>query len=297
MTTAGHAGYLVKLKPFWLKLEVMRMDFEIVDGIICYAPDIAREEDGYPAQGFDVTDELEQSSFWVRSRNRLLIHLFRRFVAREGTPDVLEIGCGTGNFLGELSRSGMYNVTGSEAYLAGLRYARLKRPGIKFIQMDALRIPFQEEFDAVGMFDVLEHIEDDSTVLANIHGALRPGGTVIISVPQYQFMWSELDELVHHKRRYSRSDLLEKISRAGLDVTFSTSFVCTLFPLMLAKRFLGRRSSPEHTYRQSLETHVKFSPWLNGIMDRMTTFDEFLIRRGASLPFGGTLVVVARKRP
>ncbi len=268
------------------------MEFEVIDGIRCYAPEIARQEDGYPSLGFDVTDEVERTSFWVRSRNRLLLHLFKRHVAREGRPKVLEIGCGTGNFLGELSQSGEYEIIGSEAYLAGLRYARMRRPGIEFIQLDALQMPFEREFDVVGAFDVIEHIDDDVVVLANIRKALKPGGVAIISVPQHRFMWSELDELVHHKRRYARSDLLAKVEASGLQVVFRTSFVFALFPLMLAKRFAG--SPRGNAGRQAFENHVKLHSSLNSLFDAVMRVDEMLIRRGFRLPFGGTLVVVAK---
>ena len=272
-----------------------RVNVEVIDGIDCYAPDVARGEDGYPAQGFEITDALERSSFWVRSRNRLLIRLFDRFVANGRRPSVLEIGCGTGNFLGELSRSGDYELTGSEVHLAGLRFAVAKRPGIRFVQLDALRVPFRERFDAIGAFDVIEHIEDDVRVIENIRAALKPGGVAIISVPQYQFMWSELDELVHHKRRYSKADLVGKLSGAGFRVVFCTSFVFALFPAMLAKRLIGGRSPSRGSRKESLERHVKFPGFLNGLFDAIMRLDELLIAAGIALPFGGTLVVVARK--
>ena len=267
-----------------------------IDGIACYAPEIAHAEDGYPTEAFALTDHVASSSFWVRSRNRLFLAFFRKYLRSTERPDVLEIGCGTGNFIGELSQDTRYRITGSEVYLAGLRYARMRRPDLHFIQMDAQRIPFESEFDAVGAFDVIEHIDDDVTALANIRKALKPGGVAFISVPQYRFMWSELDELVHHKRRYSKTELCDKVEAAGFKVSFCTSFVCILFPLMLCKRLISRVRKPSAggIHRSKLERHVSLPSTLNIVFDGLMRIDEILIRSGISLPFGGTLVVVAR---
>lgn len=268
----------------------------MIDGIACYAPEIAYEEDGYPTEGFALTDQLARSSFWVRSRNRLFLSLFDKHLRSRENPKVLEIGCGTGDFIGDLSRVRRYDITGSEIYLAGLRYARMRRPDLKFIQMDAQRIPFEEEFDAVAAFDVIEHIDDDAITLVNIRKALKPGGVALISVPQYRFMWSDLDELVHHKRRYEKAELLAKLLGAGFTVSFCTSFVCTLFPLMLCRRLfgrVGRRAQPPGSELGALERQVSFRPVVNAIGNVLMKIDEMLIGWGVPLPFGGTLVVVA----
>lgn len=66
------------------------------------------------------------------------------------------------------------SLTGSEVFLEGLSYALPRVLAAKFIQMDARNIPFVEEFDAIGAFDVLEHIEEDEAVLSQLHRALKP---------------------------------------------------------------------------------------------------------------------------
>ena len=64
--------------------------------------------------------------------------------------------------------------------------------------MDARRIPFEDEFDVIGAFDVLEHIKEDEQVLVQMHRAVKSGGGIMLTVPQHMFLWSEQDVQAHH---------------------------------------------------------------------------------------------------
>jgi SAM-dependent methyltransferase len=268
--------------------------YEMIDGFRCYAPAQAMDYGDYPSEGFDVTAQVEANSFWCRARNRVLNTIFARFANRERSLDMLEIGCGTGTVLSSLRTRGNLRLTGSEIYLRGLRYARTRLPEVEFIQLDATNIPFREAFDVVGAFDVLEHIDADELVMRQAFGALRPGGLFVVTVPQYQWMWSQLDELVHHKRRYSRRGLLAKLRAAGFDVVYTTSFVTVLFPLMAAARWRDRGRAGRAA-RAEFEFHVDLPDPLNRLFDWVMRIDEALLKAGLSLPFGGSLLAVARR--
>jgi SAM-dependent methyltransferase len=270
--------------------------FEIIDGFRCYAPERAFEETDYPSAGFDVSRQVEDASFWCRSRNRMIGTLVRRFVGRRQAR-LLELGCGIGGVMAELINHPNLSLTGSEIYLHGLRYARARFPQIDFIQVDATLMPFRSEFDVVGAFDVLEHIEADVAVIERVHAALVPGGLFLVTVPQYPSMWSRLDELVHHKRRYRRADLRDKLTRAGFQIEYMTSFVCALFPLMAASRLRSRRQEHSGGEAAQFQAEVELPSALNAVFDRVMRLDEIAVRAHLSLPFGGTLVAVARKRP
>ena len=274
------------------------VDHVTIDGIVCYSPDRAEAHDSYPAEGFDVTAKIEQVSFWCRSRNRLIRMLLERGVPPPRQIRMLDVGCGTGNVLEALRSRGGIQLTGSEIYLSGLRHAKRRYPDMTFIQMDATAMPFEAQFDVVGAFDVIEHIEDDRLALANIHRALVPGGLLIASVPQYPWLWSRLDEIVHHQRRYTRRDLIEKVVGAGLQPVLVTSFVTVLFPLMLLSRLFGRRRGDLLDAHETFASEVHLPPLVNRLFDAVMRIDETLVRLGLSLPFGGSLVIVAtRSRP
>lgn len=152
--------------------------FRVIDGLKCYHPEEAELHSSYPASGFDVTDEGEGDSFWVRSRTRVLRREILRLTRPIGQARFLEIGCGTGMFLQSLTSEPNLELLGSEISLRGLKSATARNSGVEFIQLDAADIPFEAQFDVIGAFDVIEHIDDDLTVLRGIRRALKPGGHV-----------------------------------------------------------------------------------------------------------------------
>lgn len=73
-------------------------------------------------------------------------------------------------------------------------------------------------YDAAVMVNVLEHIADDAAALAGLHRLLRPGGRLLVFVPALPFLYSRLDELVGHHRRYTRAGLVANMAAAGFEV-------------------------------------------------------------------------------
>ena len=107
--------------------------------------------------------------------------------------------------------------------------------------MDARRIPFECEFDVVGAFDVLEHLVEDESALAQMFNAARPGGGLLVTVPQQRYLWSASDEYAMHQRRYSRAELRAKVESAGFQIERITSFNSLLLPLMILSRMQQKR--------------------------------------------------------
>ncbi|MEO8664100.1 MAG: class I SAM-dependent methyltransferase [Ignavibacteria bacterium] len=269
--------------------------FELIDGIKCYAPDLAEQNEDFQSEGFDLLFRVEEKNFWFRSRNRIIKHLFKKYLGTDKERNILEIGCGTGFVLKGLSEYKNYNLTGAEIHLAGLKYARMRLPGAEFIQVDATRMPFENQFDAIGTFDVLEHISEDRLVMKNIFKALKPGGLFFITVPQHQFMWSAADDIAFHKRRYSRKELAGKIKDSGFSVEYTGSFVTSLFPAMYLSRVHKKYFTKEEEINLEKNSELELSPGINSIFEKIMKLDELMIRSNLSLPFGGSLVMVARK--
>lgn len=271
------------------------MAFVEIDGVPCYAPELIDSDADYPLEGFEVSAALEAESFWCRSRNRILRQTLERFTDRTRRLRMLEIGCGIGGVVAELRRLPHLDITASEVSLHGLRFARRRFPDVQFIQLDATVMPFRADFDVIGAFDVLEHLDADDRAIAGIHQALRPGGLFIVTVPQHQWMWSRLDDVVHHKRRYDRTALSAQLRRHGFEVIFRSSFVTTLFPAMMLSRLLERRKTLPADPKEAFASLVALPAFANRVCDRIMRIDELILRMGASLPFGGSLLAVARK--
>jgi len=261
---------------------------ELVDGIPLFAPELAIEGIGYDSDWFDALVEVEDQNWWFRSRNRLILETLRRVFPRAGS--VLEIGCGTGFVLRDLVRAG-YEVTGSELFPRGIEHARRRASEATFVQLDARSLPYRGAFDVVAALDVIEHVADDESVLSEMAAAVRPGGGVMITVPQHRWLWSKADDFAHHERRYTRRDLVTKLERAGLEPAVVTSFVTIALPAMFVARMVEQRSD---TYDPMSEFAIP--PLLNRALEQLASVERMLIRAGVSLPAGGSLLVAARRR-
>lgn len=263
----------------------------LISGFYAFAPELADCGAGLAADQHDRLNDTQQASFWFVERNRLIVDLLRRFFPQGRS--LLEVGCGTGYVLYGIRR-GLANVTltGGEIGVAGLVHAH-KRLGaeVELIQADARRIPFAGAFDVVAAFDVLEHIAEDEKALAEMRDAVRPGGGLLLSVPQHPFLWSETDKIAMHERRYKRRELADKVARAGMEIVFQTSFVTTLFPLMVWQRLLRARHKGYDAARE-----LALPRWLDGAFGFALRIERALIRSGLRLPFGGSRFVVARRR-
>jgi SAM-dependent methyltransferase len=244
---------------------------------------------GFDEEAFHHLPQAEEKSFWFRSRNAVIIWALRRYFPN--AQSMLEVGCGTGFVLrGVRSAFPQMRLVGVEPFQAGLAVAAQRVPDAELLELDARDLPFRAEFDIVGAFDVLEHIDDDERALAAMHEALRPGGGLVVTVPQHPRLWSAVDEYSRHVRRYRRSELLAKLRDAGFDLVRWTSFVSLLLPVLALSRlrFRGKEMfDPLAEYRTP--------PFVDSAFGWVLTAERTLIRSGLSLPAGGSLLVVARR--
>jgi SAM-dependent methyltransferase len=244
---------------------------------------------GYYAGLVEMIAEVEPLSFWFRARNRLIVSMVRRHAPE--AQSLLEVGCGTGFVLSALREAfpGLHLV-GAEPLSEGLEVAQRRLPDVELRSLDAAHLPYEAEFDVVGAFDVLEHIEDDMAALRSAAKATRRGGVVILLVPQHPRLWSRMDTIGRHVRRYTRRGLLTKVRGAGLEPVQTSSFVSALLPAMIASRGIRR------VLRCHFDPVAELRPGrLNALFERILDGERRLIERGISLPVGGSLLVVARK--
>jgi SAM-dependent methyltransferase len=249
---------------------------------------MASDEKYFRASAFEDFARHEDGSWWFRSRNILIVWALRKWAGRVQT--YLEIGCGTGFVLRAVQQTfPQAHITGSEYFAEGLAYARDRVPSATFIKLDATLMDETDAYDLVGAFDVLEHIEQDEVVLDNLAAAVRPGGTLAVTVPQHRWMWSPADEYACHVRRYTRRELIHKVEAAGFEIECVTSFVALLFPLMVAARGLRRRGDFDPM------AEFTIAPWQSSACETLMAVERWLIRCGVRFPFGGSILLLARK--
>jgi SAM-dependent methyltransferase len=255
-----------------------------------FSPELARNNSGFKASYFAPLAAREAGHFWFRARNALIVWALGNYGAN--VSSFMEIGCGTGFVLQGVGHGfPKIRLVGSEIYPEGIAFAAERIAGGEFMQMDAREIPFVDEFDAIGAFDVIEHIDEDETVLKQIYCALKPYGLLLLTVPQHRWLWSGVDDYACHVRRYAAHDLRDKLARAGFSVVRSTSFVTSLLPLMFFSRLQQRGKD------KSFDPHaeLRVNTLVNRIFEGFLRMELWFIRRGVSFPVGGSLLVVAAK--
>jgi SAM-dependent methyltransferase len=242
-------------------------------------------EIGFDPTYFDALAEVEECSFWFRSRSRLIVSMLRRYAP--SMTSFLEVGCGNGIVLQSIRRSfPLARLAGAEPFARARDHARRRVPDAQLIEADALHLPDVDPFDAAGAFDVIEHIDDDVLALREIARRLADRGTLVLTVPQHPSLWSGTDVFAHHRRRYRRRELVEKLDAAGFDVCFATSFVTLLLPAMWLARRKSAPAAPE----------VALPAVVNAVLSVPMAIERGMIRAGVRLPIGGSLLVVAAKR-
>ncbi len=191
-----------------------------------------------------------------------------------------------------------YQLEGSEIHLEGIKFAKERLPKVQFFQMDATNIPFENQYNAIGAFDVLEHIEADEKVMKEVYKALKPNGLFLISVPQHQWMWSINDDIAYHKRRYSRKEMKQKLTDNGFEIKYIGSFVFALFPMMYFSRLFKQKKVEKITDELILKemNELQLNPVVNFIFGLFMKIDVLMIKLGISLPIGGSLIAVAQKK-
>jgi ubiquinone/menaquinone biosynthesis C-methylase UbiE len=228
---------------------------------------------------------LEDHYWWFVSRRRMARSLLARYA-----PDakrILDLGCGTGAFMGELP-SGIES-TGLDFSDQAVAFCR-KRGLESIVQGDAQSVPFQNAvFDAVVSLDTLEHVADDDAAAKEVARILRPGGVLVMNVPAYRWLWGPHDVALMHHRRYTRSQVCRLLENAGLRVEKSSYNVFFLFPVVVLMRIV------EKFRRGPAEVRL---PSVPGPFNRALVILQDIETRlvlGAALPWGSSVVAVARK--
>jgi SAM-dependent methyltransferase len=148
-----------------------------------------------------------------------------------------------------------------------------------------------DEFDGVGIYDVLEHVEDDRGVLDSIGRALHQDGFVIITVPQHPALWSAVDVQAHHVRRYTWRGLEALLHEVGFTVEYATSFVTALLPVM----WLSRMSKRDCLKEVDPLDELRLPAWLNRLFGGALSVEARLLAAGFRFPIGGSLLILARR--
>jgi SAM-dependent methyltransferase len=247
----------------------------------------------YSRDGTIAQSEVLDSHFWFKSRTKLIEAAISRGVRATRGQQFVEYGCSNGYVMSSLEAAG-WDVAGVDMHIEGLRNARARARG-PLICARIESVSFAEPVDAIGLFDVIEHLEDDEALLRHAREQLAPGGVVVVTVPAMMSLWSSFDVMLGHKRRYSRKELISLFERVNLDVVHVHHAFSFAVPLLwLQRRVLGLGKKPPTDSRRHFMKPP--NPWLNRVLSALASVERWFIGLGVAPPLGTSLLGIA-KRP
>jgi SAM-dependent methyltransferase len=231
----------------------------------------------------------DDTYWWFAARRKLLDDLLRRANHRRTPAEILDIVRG-----GETNFP-VLNVYGRATTVVDREDALRRSPDREFATLvcsHAEHLPFRDDqFDIVIALDVLQTADRDVNCLAEIYRVLKPGGKIIVTAPAYGFLWSEHDEALQHRRRYTAHELRNKLARAGFELERVSYFAALLFfPIALARAVQNMFSRSMQPRRARVMLPAAVSSMIVGWLD----FERALLRL-INLPFGVSLIGVATK--
>lgn len=235
--------------------------------------------DTFDPSFFRQLKNVEATHFWFQVRRKWIRDKIQKFALPPAS--VLEVGCGSGNVSSFLAHH-RYDVTGCEYYRNALEMAW---PNFKKMQGSAEQLPFDDSsFDVVGLFDVIEHFEDDTLPLNESVRVLKKDGIIVITVPARVELWSFIDEISLHKRRYTKSTLCNILTGAKIDtVLLEYMFMSLYYPMKYLRR---KQAKSKNQFEISKLSNALF----RGVFDI-----ERIMTKYISLPIGTSLIAIARK--
>lgn len=245
----------------------------------------------FPECGLADLSDIEDRSYWFEHRNAIISSVVRRFPP---PGSIFDVGGGNGYVSLGLEAAGFSAVV-IEPDPAGIETAR--RRGLATIQATFQDLALSpNSIPAAGLFDVLEHIEDEAGALARLYNAIRPGGRIYIAVPAYGWLWSAEDVYAGHFRRYTAASLTGALLKAGFQPEYQTYFFRVLVPAVFLFRtlpsMLGLRRGGE---AKSLREHALPDSLAGNSVSRSLQSELRATKMGQRLAYGSSVLAVARK--
>jgi len=250
-------------------------------------------EINYPDDGNEFCFELEDRSYWFKHRNNCIISIIERYAP---SGPILDVGGGNG-FVAQRIQSEEFEVSLLEPGKFGANNARKNRQINEVINstFEGANFP-NESLPAVGLFDVLEHIDKDDEFLHNVWLSLKPSGYIYATVPALNFLWSASDNYAKHCRRYNKKMITKLIgssfSLRYFSYYFSFLFVPTFF-LRTMPYFLGLKKDGS-LLPSDKEFGVNEGFFVNLITDLLNLEHKF-IKSGKTIPIGSSCLLVLEK--
>jgi hypothetical protein len=250
-------------------------------------------EISYPKDGNDDCFSIEDNSFWFKHRNNCIISLVKKYA----NDDVFfDIGGGNGFVCKGLANNGVQTCLIEPGIQGCLNAKTRDLTNIVCSDLDNAELK-SDSISSAGLFDVIEHIEDDTAFLHKINNYLQAGGTVFITVPAYNFLWSKEDADAGHFKRYTLHGLKTILKESGFETVYSTYiFSFLILPILFFRTIPSLFGLAKTGIEKHKKEHgVNNDGFVSKLLAKILSFEIKQIEKNRKIPFGGSCLVVAKK--
>jgi SAM-dependent methyltransferase len=233
---------------------------------------------------FDMYD-VEERHWWFKGKRRVYSSVLEKIFKSRRDLNILDFGCGTGRNILTLGKYG--RVTGVD--ISQDSYNLCAKRGIDIKLLDIFKKDAEAlkgKYDLITCFDVLEHLEDDGKTIRRLGEFLASGGYILATVPAHQFLWSDHDAILHHKRRYNKKNLRDAFEKNKFEVILISYYNSFIFPMAILRRILNLKKT---------STAMTDIAILNRAILPFYDLESRLVPTGM-LPFGVSLICLAGKK-
>lgn len=220
----------------------------------------------------------EENHWWFKGRRQVVEHLVQRIKKKK---NIMDFGCGTGINSILLKKYG--KVTSTDVSPEAKKFCQKRNVEVTLIDILHKNTDrFENKYDLIVAMDVIEHIDEDEKILEKLRGFLDKNGRLLITVPAEKYLWSNHDKTHHHKRRYSKKELKNKLQKAGFKIELFSYYQMFIYPASLIRSIFNIKSSSVEA------TNIKIN------LSWMYAIEEWLVKKHL-VPVGTSFVVIAKK--
>jgi SAM-dependent methyltransferase len=232
---------------------------------------------------------VEEVHWWFQGRRDMIFNIIKN---EDKNAFILDLGCSGGVLIQFLQEKGFQNVYGVDASEEAVNLCKQK--GLQNVFLMSADDPqlSNDKFDIIIASDVLEHIKDDAKALTAWQRILKPGGKLIIFVPAFKFLWGLHDEVNHHQRRYSKTELVKRITQANLRIERNSYWNILLFLPIALMRVIQSKFFKTQT-KENYDPY-RVHPFINRFLTAVLRSENKLVQK-LNFPFGLSLFAIVRK--
>jgi ubiquinone/menaquinone biosynthesis C-methylase UbiE len=237
---------------------------------------------------------IEKKNWWFTAHRQLVFQFFKGLNFIKNPPKILDLGCGSGVTIEMLKP--FAEIIGIDISSESVKH--VKSLGFKAVKADAQKIPFSKNsFDLVLAMDIIEHTKNDRKTMSEIHRVLKPNGFCILTVPAFNFFWSNADIIGRHYRRYSKK-MIKNLTK-NFTIRKITFWNFSLFlPILIIRKFnkVFKRYKKSNFLFDVIMTDIpKLPSFINKILLFILKFENKIIEKNFYLPWGVSLVCILEK--